>query len=306
MKWRSLVMLLIFGCVFSMARISLAMNSLNYQVNWDSLNSGGDDISSSTNYQVHDTVGEQATGDSSSALYGIQAGYRTGDADFSAETFSIGTAEEATKIAYSVFSTSTDSVVVSSAASFSVGNKIAVVENSGLNEMVSVGRVMNITGTTLTVDQWNGATSTMSGIAAGGDDFVYRLEGSSAQLGTVSVGGASTAVTATNVASTAPNGYTVSVMDDGNLRTGSDSMTNVSDGAVSLGSEEYGAQVQGQHAVGTGTDFALSPTSTRIIQANTTTAVTDRVALIYKLAIKSSTAAGDYSQVVYYLLTANY
>lgn len=52
------------------------MASSNYQVVRDSLNSGGRDQVSSANYQVADTVGEQATGESGSANYQVQAGYR--------------------------------------------------------------------------------------------------------------------------------------------------------------------------------------------------------------------------------------
>jgi hypothetical protein len=55
---------------------SESMASGSYTIVRDSLNSGGRDQVSSANYQVADTVGEQATGESDSANYQVQAGYR--------------------------------------------------------------------------------------------------------------------------------------------------------------------------------------------------------------------------------------
>lgn len=55
------------------------MNSANYGIAWDSVNSGGEDTSSSTNFGLRDTYGEQATGDSSSTSFTDTAGYRVGD-----------------------------------------------------------------------------------------------------------------------------------------------------------------------------------------------------------------------------------
>lgn len=55
---------------------SSELSSSNYSVVRSSLNSGGRDQVSSANYQVADTVGEQATGESGSANYQVQAGYR--------------------------------------------------------------------------------------------------------------------------------------------------------------------------------------------------------------------------------------
>ncbi len=67
-----------------------AMTSTNYIIEWDSLNSGGTDDSSSTNYLMEDTIGEHATGLSESESYDLTAGYRIADGDTPASiTFSI-------------------------------------------------------------------------------------------------------------------------------------------------------------------------------------------------------------------------
>lgn len=65
--------------VLVLPTLVLAMTSTNYGISWDSLNSGGLDVSTSTNYGLKDTIGEHATGYSSSTNYQISAGYRAGE-----------------------------------------------------------------------------------------------------------------------------------------------------------------------------------------------------------------------------------
>lgn len=69
-----LFFILLFGLVdFARAYV---MGSSNYRIESDSINTGGEDTSSSTSYQLKDTVGEVGTGLSSSASYIMHAGYR--------------------------------------------------------------------------------------------------------------------------------------------------------------------------------------------------------------------------------------
>ena len=73
-----------FFCLLGLllaAPFGFAMTSTNYLINWDSINSGGDDVSSSTNYRLRDTVGEQATGFSTSTLYSLCLLYTSDAAD---------------------------------------------------------------------------------------------------------------------------------------------------------------------------------------------------------------------------------
>lgn len=65
--------ILIFAPVFAYAAV---MQSTHYQIATDSLNNAGTEKSSSTSYRVSDTVGETATGRSTSANYNLSAGYR--------------------------------------------------------------------------------------------------------------------------------------------------------------------------------------------------------------------------------------
>jgi hypothetical protein len=128
-----------------------------------------------------------------------------------------------------------------------------------------------------------------------------------AELGILSPLVGKTSITATTVSSNALNGYVVNVSDDGDLRYGTSTfIANVADGTVTLGAEEYGAQVFGAVATSTGSDFGFSSTTQRDIQERATTTLLDRVALVYKASISSATAAGNYSHVVYYRVTARY
>ncbi|MBU2578784.1 hypothetical protein KKA09_01560 [Patescibacteria group bacterium] len=67
--------LLTVFCYLLPARAYVA-TSTNYRIQYDSINVGGGDSQTSTNYRVADTVGEIATGISASSLYKLKAGYR--------------------------------------------------------------------------------------------------------------------------------------------------------------------------------------------------------------------------------------
>jgi hypothetical protein len=159
----------------------------------------------------------------------------------------------------------------------------------------------------ITVDAWSGDQESMSMVPSGGNDFVYRLGGTALAFGTVTAGAQNVSLAAVSVESTATNGYTVYVQADGALRSTGAAITSVSDGLVSVGSEEYGMSVTGTRAFAPGSDMAVTSTQRIIGQSSTVSAATgDRVGMTFKLSTTASTAAGSYGQVVYYTLTANY
>lgn len=285
---------------------TFAMSSTNYSIEWDSVNSGGLDTGTSTNYSLRDTLGEQATGFSTSTNYTVSAGYRTGDESGMELSFEIGTVETATQQTYTSYATSTKQVVVSNGTAFIEGDFIAIIENEGLNQIIAFGKIESIAGNTVTVDRWDGNQDAVGGTPAGGDDFVYRMNGYSIDFGLLSSVTAKTSMTGTRVSSDAQNGYTVYVNEDGNLRYGSAHIVDVSDGQVTVGSEEYGWRVFGDKATNTGSDLAFA-TSTTAIQTNTTVPSDyEGVGLVYKISIDDKTSAGNYSHFVYYTLTPNY
>lgn len=61
--------------IFLASRV-FAMTSTNYGIIFDSMNGGGIDVSTSTNFHLQDTAGEQATGFSNSTNFIDSAGYR--------------------------------------------------------------------------------------------------------------------------------------------------------------------------------------------------------------------------------------
>ncbi|MBU2565960.1 hypothetical protein KKG46_00170 [Patescibacteria group bacterium] len=291
---------------FSYTSVVSAMTSTNYRIDWDSINSGGTDFSTSTNFQMHDTLGEQGTGYGTSTNYLLHAGYRQYDETFEPSlSFRLGAQENSTQTSYTALATTTNTVTLSSVANFSTGSYIGVVENQGLNQNFIVGLISQINGLIITVDQWDGMTDLISDTPAGGDDYAYRLNDLNIEFGTIDYVTPKTGIVVTDVRTNAENGYTLTIVANGRFTTGIANMYDVSDGQVTLSSEEYGGAVYGAHATSTGSDFAITTTS-REIQKSTTTADIDRVGMIYKVAIDIATPAGAYQQSVAYLLTANF
>jgi hypothetical protein len=182
-----------------------------------------------------------------------------------------------------------------------------VVENSGFSQAIAVGRVTTIVANVVTVDAWAGDNGSMSASPLGGDDYVYRLGGTAVAFGTVTAGAQNVSTAVVSVSSTAAYGYTVYLQGDGELRAGSTAMASVSDGAVSVGSEEYGMEVTGSQAVDGGVDTAVTSSQRVIGQRNSPGALSsDRLGMTFKLSTTASTAAGTYGQTIYYTLTANY
>ncbi|HEU0051227.1 MAG TPA: hypothetical protein VFQ60_04195 [Patescibacteria group bacterium] len=287
------------------ADVVFAMSSPSFMINWDSINTGGDELSSSTNYSVQDTVGD-FSGSSTSANYQISSGYRAAQGADSL-SFIIEGQDKATQTAYTALSLADKTVTVESAVPFSVGNYIAVIENNGFSERVLVGKITSINGLVLTVDKFDGATDTIGATPSGGDDFVYVLGTSLASFGTVSANSANTSVVMSSVNSSVPSGYTVYVQADQALQNASAQAIAAPVGTITVGTEAYGASVTGTRAYLPDSDASVNA-SARAIQTNSGPSVAgpDRVSMTYKLSVVSATNSGTYSQNVYYILTANY
>lgn len=294
-------------CLFLVGTNVFAMSSTNYWIPWDDVNSGGNDVGTSSNFSIRDTLGGTAVGTGTSANYSLSSGYRVPEM---ANTLSylVKTSNTA-PTTYSAFTDGVNgTVVVASTAGFAVGDLIAVVENLGFGQLVAIGRVSSTVGLTMTVDQFEGDGGVMSGSPAGGDDFVYRLAANSFDFGTVTAGVENTHVVGTSVLTNIASGYSVYLQANQNLQNGSGQlMASVTDGAVTAGAEEYGAEVTGATAVSAGSDLSVSTTQ-RIIQSSVAQSgtISDKVGMIFKLSITASTNPGVYTQTVYYTLTANY
>ncbi len=294
-------------CVLLLGTNVFAMSSTNYLIPWDNINQGGADVGSSTNFSIRDTIGGAADGTGTSANYKLSAGYRVPE-EANTLSYLVKTSNTATTT-YSAFTNGVGgTVVVGSASGYAVGDLIAVVENYGFAERVAIGRISNIAGTTFTVDRFEGDGGVMSGVPAGGDDFVYLLNANSFTFGTVSAGTENTSVVGTSVLTNIASGYSVYIQANQILQNAmAHTMTTVSDGIVSTGSEEYGAETTGATAFNAGTDVGVTTTQ-RVVQTSAAASgsTSDKIGMIYKLSITDTTNAGTYTQTVYYTLTANY
>jgi hypothetical protein len=304
---RNFCSLLFVLCMLLVGTNVLAMSSTNYWIPWDDVNAGGNDVGTSTNFSIRDTLGGNAVGTGTSANFNLSSGYRVPE-EANTLSYLVKTSNSASTT-YSAFGNGVGgTVTVASTAGFTVGDLIAVVENHGFGQLVAVGKITGIVGLIMTVDQFEGDGGVMSAGPAGGNDFVYLLAANSFDFGTVTAGTENTNVVGTSVLTNVASGYSVYLQANQNLQNAAaQNMVLVSDGAVTSGIEEYGAEVTGATAVGAGSDLSVSTTQ-RVIQtaAAPSGTISDKVAMIFKLSITASTNAGVYTQTVYYTLTANY
>jgi len=303
---KSLLLLLSCALLFGGSQ-AFAMSSTNFMIQWDNVNSGGLDNSSSTNFSSRDTLGDNASGTSTSANFQLSAGYRAPEGA-NVLSYQVRSNSASVITNYGSFDNGSDIVTVSSTAGFAVNDLIAVVENTGFSQLVAVGRITSVGASTFTVDAFEGDDASMSASPSGGNDQVYLLDSNAISFGTVSAGTAYTSVVGTSVSTNVSTGYSLYILANQSLQNSlSQVITPVTDGTVTLGIEEYGAETTGASAFSAGVDIGVT-TSQRVVQQapGSTGSISDKIGMIYKLSITSLTNPGTYSQNVYYALTANY
>ncbi|MCX6714328.1 MAG: hypothetical protein NTX72_00760 [Candidatus Uhrbacteria bacterium] len=280
------------------------MTSTNYQIRWDSLTEGGSDTSVSENYGIHDSVGGAAQGNSTSANYQTDSGYRLGAFD---QVITFDPLLEDSSAGVSVTSRSGTTVFTAQTAGLSTGEAVVLVQDHGVAQISAIGKITSISsGVSIVVDSWsdNGTTPTIDGI----NDFLYPMNSSSITLGELSKTSVVTAVIGYEVTADLDNGYSVQVMADGGLTTGSHTITDVSDGSVTATSEEYGGR-SSDTSIATSTfdtqDTAFS-TSFQDITTESTAKYKDRHFLTLKAAASDTTPSGNYSQALTIVASGNF
>jgi len=301
--FRFLVSLTLFLLFSGGSLVFAAMSSTNYQIQWDSLTPGGSDTSSSASYLLRDSLGTASLGSGSSTSYQTQSGYRAGVYDQVA--------------AFQVFgqtSTTTDAsvlsgtqITVSSSASFSAGDYIALVQDVGASQVAAIGKVSSTGVGTLTVDFFkNGGTvPTIDGT----NDKVYKLSGASAALGTLSWNSVTTAIVGFEASADTGNGYTVSVFSDGGFRFGIYEINGVADGSVSAGIEEYGGRSTDATLANSTFDTADTAfsTSAQEVATESSSALESRNFVTLKASInQTSSTNGSYTQMLSFVLSGNF
>lgn len=289
---------------FGPSAFAQSMASTNYAIPWDAWSAGGGEQGTSTSYAIDDTIGGLTVGTSTSASYALRAGYRLGDE--SPLAFSVAMAPVGgTSKTYTSLNITDRTVTLSALPNpFSAGQAIAVIEAPGLAQKTVVGRIVAVSGVTITVDRFDGQTGSMSASPASGN--VVALSGGDIAFGEISTALASVATGMINVHAPTENGYSVFVQAAAPLASSDHTFTGVADGTVSAGAEEYGIRTHGTNAT-LSLDMPVTTTALTVQESSDPSAVGgDRTAFLYKLAISSATPAGSYGQAVYFTLTPNY
>src|SRR3989338_6702839 len=227
----------IVGFFISVSVVSAAMSSTNYQILWDSIDSGGSDVSSSASYILRDAVGNTGAGDSTSTSYQLNAGYRAGIFD-QVVKFDLYVQGLSTHPAPTTFSRS---IVAASTSGVAVGDVVAIVQDEGLNQVSAIGKISALGAGTITLDRVTIGASLP--VIDGASDYVYKLSGSTIAWGDTLVDAPKTSLIAFEATADVQTGYTIGIVEDGNLRSaeGHD-VDDVGDGAVTSANEEYGAR----------------------------------------------------------------
>lgn len=155
------------------------------------------------------------------------------------------------------------------------------------------------------------STSTNYSLAAGfqalaGVALSATLSTNAVSLGALNVNQVVTASQTITVTTNATNGYTVTIQEDGNLRSGADDINDVTDGAVTIGKEEYGIRTSGAVGQMNNSDTAITSLP-QIIATSSTLATNEQTAITYKAAAAvEETQSGNYSHIVTFTTVANY
>ena len=282
------------------------MTSSNFKIRWDSVTTGGSDTASSASYGLRDSVGGPSVGASTSANYQTSAGYRAGIFD---QVITFDILPQSVTDQRAVTSRSSLTISTTSTGSLSAGDYIVLVQDRGADQISAVGRIVSggiVSGVSITVDAWsdNGTTPTIDG----SNDFFSPLNGSSVALGNLLVTTVSTAVIAYEVSSETDNGYSVQLMQAGNLLSGGNDINPVADGVVTIGSEEFGAR-SSDTTLATSTFDTTDTAITSLFQEVTTESTTkfnDRHFVTLKAAMSPATATGTYTQTLTLIASGNF
>ncbi len=269
----------------------------------DNVGVGGEDTSSSASYKLRDSL-EFIQGSASSSSYRTDMGYRAGIYDPVVQ-MSLRSQDTTTQVAAT--SITSTSVVVTSTTGYVAGDYIAVIQNEGLSQVEAVGRITTVAGSTLNVDFFVYATALPT--IDGANDYVYELTtGGTVPLTTLSATVASLGVVAWEVDSDVPSGYSVYLRENQDLTTGAETINDVADGTVTLGSEEYGAR-SGDTSLSDSTfDTADTAITTTLQQVGSQAAATlkARNFVTLKAAASTATVNGAYSQTLTFVYVGNY
>ena len=282
---------------------SAAMSSTNYNIRWDTLSAGGSDTSSSASYILRDSVAPNAGSASSSSSYQVTDGYRAGvfDQIITSDLFIQNSTNER-----EITALSSTTVSMTSTTGLSVGDYVAIVQDYGGSQVTAIGKIQTVGVGSIVLDRLVSGSSSPS--IDGSNDYLYLLNGSSLTLETVSTSSVGTGILAFEVTVDNESGYVVQILEDGELREGANSIDDVADGSVTLGSEEFGAR-SNDSSLSSSTfdtqDSALTSSAQEVV-SRSTFAFDDRSFLTFKIAGATSTPSATYSQTLTVITSGNF
>ncbi len=302
---KSFFLVFAFWFLFSAHATFAAMSSSNYLLQWDSFSVGATDTQSSSSYRVRSSIDLSVSAeDMGSSSYGLDGGYRGGVYD-PVSTFRIFSQSLASQVAATSFSGNT--VVVTSASGFAVGDRVLLVQDEGTSQVSAMGSISSILGGSISVDMFSGGSPAIDGSG----DYLYKMtsDGTTLPLGGPTSSTVVTGVIGWEATADIQTGYSVYLLEDTNLVTaGLDEIPDVADGSVTLGTSEYGA-VSSDTSLSSSTfdseDTAIT-SSPQLVASRATVTFEGRDYITLKLAISSSQQGGAYSQNLTLLFAGNY
>lgn len=297
-----LAAIVIVGIFGTGLRTFAQMSSTNFEIRWDTVGAGGDDTGSSASYILRDTTGNVGIGPASSASYDLRAGYRQGVYDafieFSFFAQNNVAVEAATGLAGTTITSENDD--------FSVGDMVALVQDRGEDQVSAIGQITVIGVGTITVDSLTDAG--VAPVIDGADDYVYQLEGVSADMGILTAAAVRTSIIGMEVTTDADGGYVVQIVADGDLETGAETVDPVADGSVTTGFEEYGGRSSDTTLAGSTFDTADTAftTSFQDIADAASASHEDRRFLTLMAGIDGDTENGNYEQALTLIVSGTY
>lgn len=188
------------------------------------------------------------------------------------------------------------------------GQRMTSTNYAIFSDVVSYGGVTTSTSNNYTIGSSLGeffafnVTSTNRGVqggfwqTVGAGALSLTVDTAAVNLGNLSRDAVSSAAQVATVNSES-GGYSLTISEDGNLRSGGNDIDDVSDGEVSIGSEEYGIRTSGAQGLFNATDSSITGGQTTI--ASSAGAISGSATTItYKASISAGTADGSYSHTV--------
>ncbi|MFH1712392.1 MAG: hypothetical protein ABH846_04120 [Patescibacteria group bacterium] len=299
----ALIATVCFMLLMSLSSLVHASSSTNYEIRSDVIGTGGNDTSSSASYELRDSVSVNGSGASSSSSYNMSAGYRQRIFDEFAN-FIVKVQNRSSQVAATSLSGTT--VAVTNVSGFSVGNYIVVIQDEGQNQVAAVGKIASISSPNIIVDSWTtgGVTPTIDS----SNDVVYSLDASTASLGTLADSIVATGIIAWEVNVDNDEGYNIYVLENDDLKSGSDVLPDVTDGLVSSGVSEYGGRSSDTTLSASTFDTSDTAFTSTAAQVGSRADGTfkSRDFLTLKAAIINNQVAGTYSHTLTFVYVGDY